>query len=321
MRSLLVVFAALILAGCKPAQVTLALDPGFYPSAVAHDPINDRFFIGSHATGAIAIVRRDGHLVATVRPEQASHPIVQLAYEPRVRRLWALTSDALEVVDVAALPVRRTLIGGAGPGGRFADIVTDGGGRAYVLDAASGQVVAAEPGRRALRVIASLPDAPAPEAPLAGGALALLPGGSALLVARGADLWRVDLATSAVQPVALAGGLTEVSQLLVVGSDGAAHHVAAFRGRANEIVTLRLTADGHRAIVDGGTRMRYDTPVHGAFDGREVVVLLGRLRHHPSFGGDGRPNLPPRLATYYAADAAGPRLAAAPPAAGPALVR
>jgi hypothetical protein len=320
MRGLFLLLAV-ILAGCKPAQVTLALDPGFYPSAVAHDPINDRFFVGSHATGAIAIVRRDGQLMATVRPEQASHPIVQLAYETRARRLWALTPDAVEVVDVATLPVRRTVIGGAGPGGRFADIVTDGSGRAYVLDAANGQVVAAEPGRRALRVIASLPDAPAPEVPLAGGALALLPGGTALLVARGADLWRVELATSAVQPVALAGGLTDVSQLLLVGTDGAAHHVAAFRGRANEIVTLRLAPDGRRAIVDGGTRMRYDTPVHGAFDGREVVVLLGRLRHHPGLGGDGRPNLPPRLATYLAGVSAGPRLAAAPPAPGPALVR
>ena len=89
-----------ILAGCKPAEVTLALDPGFYPSAVAYDPINDRFFVGSHASGTVAIVRRDGHCRATVRPERAAHPIVQLAYEPRVRRLWVLTPDAVEVVDV-----------------------------------------------------------------------------------------------------------------------------------------------------------------------------------------------------------------------------
>ena len=64
MRSLFVVLALVLVAGCRPAQVTLALDPGFYPSAVAYDPVNDRFFVGSHATGAIAIVRRDGHVAA-----------------------------------------------------------------------------------------------------------------------------------------------------------------------------------------------------------------------------------------------------------------
>jgi hypothetical protein len=86
------VLAALVLAGCKPAQVTLGLDPAFYPSAIAHDPVNDRFFIGSHASGAIAIVRRDGSVAASVRPEQATRPVVQIGYEPRVRRLWVLTS-------------------------------------------------------------------------------------------------------------------------------------------------------------------------------------------------------------------------------------
>jgi hypothetical protein len=112
-----------------------------------------------------------------------------------------------------------------------------------------------------------------------------------------------------------------VSQLVVVASDATAHHVAAFRGRANEIVTLHLTPDARRAVVDAGTRMRFDTPLHGVFQGREVVVLLGRLRHHPSLGGDGRPNLPPRLATYFPGSASLPRLAESRPASGPALVR
>lgn len=312
MRSLFVALALLVLAGCKPAQVTLSLDPGFYPSAVAYDPVNDRFFVGSHATGAIAIVRRDGHVVATAGPEGAPHPVVQLAYEPRVHRLWALTSEAVEAIDVAGLPVGRTPMAAAEPGGRFTDLVADGAGRAYALDAVAGTVVAVEANRRPARVLARLPRGEA------DGALLLLPDGAGLIVARGGALWKVDVRSGGIEPVALGTPLTDVSQLVLVASDAAAHHVAAFRGRANEIVTVHLRADLRSAVVDSGTRMRYDTPLHGAFDGREVVVLLGRLRHHPSFGGDGRPNLPPRLATYPAG-AAAPRIAQAD--ASPALVR
>jgi len=312
MRSLFAILVLLVLAGCKPAQVTLALDQGFYPSAVAHDPVNDRFFVGSHATGAIAIVRRDGYVAATVRPEQAPHPVVQLAYEPKLRRLWALTSGAVEAVDTGALPVRRTVIAGAGPAGRFTDIAIDGRGRVYVFEAIRGEVLAVDPDRRAVRSIARVPEAEG------DGALLALPDAGTLLVARGGSLWRIDPGAGAVERVVLGAPLPDVSQLVLAGSDGVAHHVAAFRGRANEIVTLHIGADVRRAVVDSGTRMRYDTPLHGAFDGREVVVLLGRLRHHPSFGGDGRPNLPARLATY-AAGTPKPRLAAADGA--PALVR
>jgi len=312
MRGLLLL-ALLALAGCKPAQVTLSVPPGFYPSAVAHDPINDRFFVGSHATGGIAMVRRDGSMIGTVRLENAPHPIVQLGYDARARRLWALTPNTVEMIDLAALPVRRTVIARAEPGGRFADLAAAGGPLAFVLDAAGGAIIAVDTGRGTARVLARLPDGEAE------GSLALLPDRSALVVARAGGLWRVAVGTGTVERVALGAPLTDVSQLVVVASDGTAHHVAAFRGRANEIVTLYLTPDARRAVVDTGTRMRFDTPLHGVFEGREVVVLLGRLRHHPSLGGDGRPNLPPRLATYFPGGASPPRLAQSLP--GPALVR
>ena len=216
------------------------------------------------------------------------------------------------MIDLAALPVRRAVIARAEVGGRFADIAVVSGSPAFVL-AGGGAIVAIDAARGASRVLAQLPDGEAE------GSLALLPDRSALVVARGDGLWRVAVRTGAVEKIALGAPLTDVSQLVVVASDATAHHVAAFRGRANEIVTLYLTPDARRAVVDAGTRMRFDTPLHGVVEGREVVVLLGRLRHHPSRGGDGRPKLPPRLATYVPGGASPPRLAQSLP--GPALVR
>jgi hypothetical protein len=318
MRPLLVAIALVIalaaVYGCKPAQVTLSVDPGFYPSAIAHDPVRDRFFVASYATGAIAVVRRDGSSIGAVRPPEASHPILQLAYDTASRRLWVLAPDVVELIDPAQLPVRRTVVAGRRPGGRFADIVAAGPGRAYVLDGATGAIVELDAERRAAQVIARLPDAPG------DGALMVLPDRSALVAARSEGLWRVDLASRAVEPVALGAPLPDVSQLVMVASDAVAHHAAAFRGRANEVVTVRFTPDARRALVDLGTRMRFDTPLHGVHDGHHVLVLMGRIRHHPTFGGDGRPNLPPRLAAYRSGQP--PRdVRVAGTGAGDALVR
>jgi hypothetical protein len=318
-RFLFVAAAAAALAGCKPAQVALSVEPGFYPSAVAHDPADDRFFIASHATGEIAIVRRDGSRIGTVpaRGASTSTPALQLSYEPRARRLWTLAPEGVELIELAGAPARRSAIARPAPGGRFADLVADGEGRAFVLDAARREVTAVDARGGAARVVARLPSAPQdaralPAGPhCAGteaydeGALALMPDRSLLAAADGA-LWRIDLPTGAIDEVRLAAPLTNVSQLVPLGGNA----VAALRGRANEVITLRLARDARRAVVDAGTRARFDTPLRGVHDGRDLVLLLGRLRHHPDFCGDGRPNLPARLAAY-APGAAGDGLAIA----------
>ncbi len=309
MRRLLAIATVTVaLAGCE-AGTTLSLAPGFYPSAVAHDPVHDRFFVASYATGAVVILRRDGLRVASVRAPGAAAPVVQLAYDATARRLWTLTPDAVELIDLDATPTRRIAVAAVGASGRFVDLVTSGG-RAFVLNAAEREVIEIATSRRSARIVARLPHGPehAPEAGAAqqcagapgldDGALLALPDRSALVVALDGGLWRIDLRTGAVEGVSLATPLPHVSQLVLLAADGVALHVAALRGRANEAITLRLAPDARHAAVDAGTRRRFDTPLRGAQDGRDVVVLLGRLRHHPSFCGDGRPNLPPRFATY-----------------------
>jgi len=297
MRRLLLLLPLVLAAvtACRPPSgITLSVTPGFYPSAIAHDPLHDRFFVGSHSSGSVALVREDGTTIATVRSEAASSPVEQLAFDPRERQLWVLTPTAVERIDPGAAPVRRTPLV-ARPGSRFADLAIDGRGRAFVLDGANREILLVDGGRRTSRVVARLEAEGASEA---GGAVLLLPDRSALLVAWDAGLWRIEPASGVVERVPLVAPLADVSQLVLLASDGTAHHVAALRGHANEVVMLRIALDGRRALVDASTRARFDTPFRGASDGRRLVVLLGRLRHHPSLGGDGRPNLPPRLAIY-----------------------
>ena len=153
----LLLLLAVILAGCRAGPGHPRAQPGSYLAVPAHDPTwNDRFFVGATRPG-----RRDRPpRRAANRPasdQTASHPIVQ---DSPMRPGSAI---------VGAHPGRRR--GGrcgrpaGAPDGdqrrrarrRFADIVTDGGA-GIVLDAATGRWSAAGPGRRALRVIASLPE-------------------------------------------------------------------------------------------------------------------------------------------------------------------
>jgi hypothetical protein len=313
MRSLLLLCVAFAtLAGCQPAQVSLSVDPGFYPSAVAHDPAYDRFFVASYTSGEIAIVRRDGSRVAVVRAGDAPAPVMQLAYDHKSRQLWAMTQNTVELIEISALPTRRTVVASGGENSHFSDLAADGAQRAYILDLPAREIVEVDAMQRTTRVVARLPKvlqhdavipvANASQCASASGreeaALTLLPDRSALVAAAEGRLWRIDRRNGDVAEIRLASPLPYVSQLVPISNDGAVHHVAALRGRVNEVVTLHIASNGRHATIDSGTRARFDTPFHGAFDGYQVNVLLGRLRHHPNFCGDGRPNLPARLASY-----------------------
>lgn len=289
------------LTGCQPAQVTLSVAPAFYPSAIAHDPAYDRYFVASYASGEIISVRRDGTRVATVR--QPGTPVLQVSYDRKSRRLWALTPHAVESIELLPAPPRRTPIAAGNASARYADLVSDSGERAYALDLAARAVVEIDAVRRSTRILARLPatgdaDAPHCSTAPASAALLLLDDRATVLAAVDGRLWRIDRNRGEVEEIRLRAPLPDVSQLLLLDSNEASFRIAALRGRANEVVTIRLAHDARHAMIDAGTRVRYDTPLHGAFDGRQLVVLLGRLRHHPDFCGDGRPNLPARLAIY-----------------------
>jgi hypothetical protein len=329
--------AAAMLAGCHPAEVTLSVDPGFFPSAVAYDPAQGRYFVGSYANGNVAILRNDGRRLATIRsPGATTPPIVQLAYDSNARRLWILTPRSIETIDVDLTPTRRTVVAASRDEGRYVDFVVDEMDRAIVLDRVNRAIVEVDARRNVARTLARLPfdEMAAPigvetaEPPCAGGpagasedgALMLLPDRATLIAANGGALWRIDRRSGAVERIQLGSAFPHVSQLVRFESDDAApaprsgaYHVAALRGRLNEVVTVHLTPDARRGLIDTTTRARFDTPLHGAFDGHQLVVLLGRLRHHPSFCGDGRPNLPARFATYpYTVPVNGAKVAAGP---------
>jgi hypothetical protein len=316
MRRLIAVLAASAgLAGCEPEQVPLALDPGFYPSAIAHDRTHDRFFVASHGSGEIVSVRRDGVPAGTVRGPGAPKAIIQLAFDAKTRRLWVLTPGAVELIEPEAGPERRSVVATAPPGGRYVDLIIADLDRAFVLDAARREVF--EVSRRATgeESVIRLPAADRTSATIAAtagftcatpralddGALAFTPDRSALIAALDGRLWRVDPGTGEVAEVRLDEPLPYVSQLVALDHN----RFTALRGLANEVVTLELARDGRSATVEGMTRARLDTPFQGAFDGERIVVLLGRLRHHPSLCGDGRPNLPPRLVAYAPSSAGG----------------
>lgn len=317
MRCAAAVFASLmaaVLAGCQqPAQTTLWVDPAFYPSAVAFDAARDRFIVGSYETGEVIAVTRRGDRTATLRAKHPGEPVLRVAIDAQARRAWVALPGAIESFSLDDGAAPRVVVTVQPQGRRYADIAVADGNTLYAFDAASAEVLRIDPDSGRASVLAVLPRAAQAlpvaaqrcsltgaqrDASLEDGAIALLPDGAALLAAFDGRLWRVGLQQRELSEIALSQALTGASQLLYVGSESGEHRFVALRGQANELATLAVGADGRAAQRLEPLAARFDMPLRGAFDGRHVHVLLGRLRHHPALCGDGRPGLPYRMAQF-----------------------
>lgn len=137
----------------------------------------------------------------------------------------------------------------------------------------------------------------------ASGALAAFPGAFALLAAHGDALYRIDAQRASVVRVAADAALSGVTQIVRIGDGRRGERIAIFRGHANQVQSATLSRD-LRMLTPDLSAGRHDAPFRGAWDGRSLRVLVGRLPHHPVLAGDGRPPLPYRLAQRAAATGA-----------------
>lgn|GEM_PF-2127691 len=315
-RRIAVVLAAfsLTLAGCGQQTLVPGLPPGFYPSALAYDAARDRYLVGSFETGEVAVLDRSGRRLGSLRAGKPGERVLRMRIQGRT--LWIALSDALEAVELdAPLAPRRVYRLQASV--RYADIDADTGGRLYVLDAHHRALLVFDPERRAAQRIADLPGgneaAPARCAPSGvpqtrtQGALLVMPDGRTLLAALDDRMYRVDAHAGTVAEVPLRAPLTYVTQLFYHGAADGRHEVLAVRGEASRITRLQWDASFSQVFAQESFRTVAGAPIVAAYDGNALRMLLGSLHHHPLYCGDGRPNVPLRLAEYRPAAAEPPR--------------
>ena len=287
----------LTLAACTQEEVALPLPAGFYPTAVAHSPREDAFYVAGLAGGEI--VRFAPGTDAT--PVRSGDPALRVAV--RGMRLWLLTPMAIEVLYLNGAPERRVgLPGGFAP----VDFAVWSDATAFVLGAA-GEVLrvdlASGIAGRFARLAPRASPAPAREdgavaaakLAAASGAIAAFPGAYALLAAWDGALYRIDAQRATLSRIEADTALEGVTQIVRTGDGLRGERIALFLGHANRVQTATLSRD-LRTFTPDLSYGRHDAPFRGAWDGRSLRVLVGRLPHHPALAGDGRPPLPYRLA-------------------------
>lgn len=311
-RSLALFASVLALAACTRDEVALPLPAGFYPTAVAHSPREDAFYVAGLADGELVRVAPGADPMSV----RSGDPALRVAV--RGTRLWLLTPAAVEVLYLNGATERRV---GLPAGFAPVDLAVWSEAAAFVLgtdgDVLRIDIAAGTAGRfaRLAPRVAASPRAPSPvvreggadsaassaaELAAANGAIAAFPGAYALLAAWGGGLYRIDAQRATPTRIDTDTALEDVTQIVRTGDGLRGERIALFLGHANRVQAATLSRD-LRTLTPDLSYGRYDAPFRGAWDGRSLRVLVGRLPHHPALAGDGRPPLPYRLAQRDAA--------------------
>lgn len=270
--------------GRTVATVTV---PGLIPEGIAADPASGRLFLGDMNNRRIWAIGRDG------RARQFGAPLIYRPLGMKVdaarRVLWVATTDAfwasqppgarLMALDLATGAVNRTV---GGPARSFNDLAVARDGTVYATDSLAGAVYRLAPGSETLERIAA--DSPMNYA----NGITLTDDGTALYVAQGLSLRRIELATGAVT------ALAQPSDLGLLAIDGLYWHrgrlIAVQNGGGpGRIIALDLSADGRSItgwqVLEAGDP-GFDLPTTGTLAGdRFIFIANSQLRR---LGNDGR---------------------------------
>lgn len=288
------------LAAAAPAvrrgrTIAIVSIPGLVPEGIAADPAAGRLFLGDMNNRRIWAIGRDGR----ARPFGPALIYRPLGMKVDAARgvLWVATTDAfwasqppgarLMALDLATGAVNRT-VGGAARS--FNDLAVAADGTVYATDSLAGAIYRLDPGSETLVRIAA--DAPMNYA----NGIALTDDGTALYVAQGLSLRRIDLPSGTVTPVAAP------RDLALLAIDGLYWHrgrlIAVQNGGGpGRILALDLSPDGRTItafrVLEAGDP-GFDLPTTGTIAGdRFTFIANSQLRR---LGDDGRVTAGPPLA-------------------------
>ncbi len=277
--------------------------PGLFPEGMAFDSASNRVYAGSTSRRQIVWTDATGSVRDLVEPGQDGlGAVLGLHLDARRHQLWAVSaalgrttvpppvSGLFEYDLTSGRLIRRYTTQDTLSQDFFNDVVVEPlTGVAYATRTPSGGVYVASPGDSVLRALV-----PSGSVPFANG-ITLSPDGSALIVAGGLGLVRIDLDTRRVSTVTRAPGVVDVT------IDGLYRHGGSLIGIQNGVHpgrVLRFDLDSSFTRV---TRMTVLESYNPIFDGVTTGAVSGNVFYFMANPRQGRPLLVPS-----SADAPGP---------------